>query len=106
MLKTLATLPKLVALNMSEIPEDSMSVFLENFDQPWFPGLRYLYIGAAAKTLELVRQIVPDIEAIGVFNEDLGQTDNDIYALSRFHRLTRVLIRPSDRSTIRGTKLL
>jgi hypothetical protein len=41
-----------------------------------------------------------------VFNEDLGQTDNVIYALSRFHRLTRVLIRPSDRSTIRGTKLL
>ena len=73
MLETLATLPKLEALSMSEIPGDSMSVFLEKSSQPWFPALRHLYIGATAKTLEMVHQMVPDVEAIGVFTRILAR---------------------------------
>lgn len=106
MLETLANLPKLEALSMLEIPEDSMSVFLEKSSQPWFPGLRHLYIGATAKTLEMVHQMVPDVEAIGVFNEDLGQTDTILSVLSRFRQLTQVLVRLSANSTIRDTELL
>jgi hypothetical protein len=106
MLETLATLPKLKELSLSEIPEDSRSVFLEKSNQHWFPGLKELYIGATAKTLELVHQIVPSIKAIGVFNEHFSQTDNTLSALSRFRQLTQVLVRLSARSTIRDTELL
>ena len=106
MLETLATLPKLQALSLPEIPETSMSVFLEKSDQHWFPGLKELYIGATAETLELIHQIVPGIEEIAVYNQDLGQTDNTLSILSRFRQLNRVVVRLSARSTIRDTELL
>jgi hypothetical protein len=106
MLETLATLPKLEDLSLPEIPEDSMSVFLENSNQHWFPCLKQLYMGATAETLELVHQIAPGIKAIGVFNEHLGHTDNILSALSRFRQLTQVLVRLSARSTIQDTELL
>ena len=106
MLETLATLPQLEALSLPEFPEDSMSVFLEKPNQYWFPGLEQLYVGATAETLELVHQIVPGIETIGVFNEHLGQTDNILSTFSRFRQLTRVLVVLSRGSTIRDTELL
>lgn len=68
--------------------------------------MKQLYVGATAKTLELVHQIVPGIETIGVFNEQLGQTDNVLSTLSRFRRLTRVLVRLSRGSKIQDTELL
>ena len=106
MLETLGTLPQLEELRLPKIPEDSMSAFLEKPNQHSFPGLKQLYVGASARTLELVHQMVPGIGTIGVFNEHLGTTDNVLSALSRFQQLTRVLVRLSWGSTIRNTELL
>ena len=106
MLETLGTLPQLEELRLPEIPDDSMSVFLEKPNEHWFPGLKQLYVGATAETLELVHQIVPDIETIGVFIEYLRQTDNVLSTLSRFRQLTRVVFRLRWNSTIRDTELL
>lgn len=106
MLEAIASLPKVEQLSLPEVPSDSLSKLSISSERRWFPQLKYLYIGATASTLELVHQIVPKLEAIGVFNEQLGQTNNILSALSHFTQLTTITVLLRASSTFRGTELI
>lgn len=105
-LEAIATLPKLEALSLPEVPEESMVILLKRRNKSWFPSLKHLYIGATAGTMELFHQVVPDLQDIFLEDEEFGQTNHVLSVLSRFQGLKHVRIMLSASSTIIGDELL